>query len=425
MYITHNKNDTKFNNLFFFSLLVYYSLSTTMPAVAYNISAYLYMGTVVLLYALIVMKNYDTLNLYVMFMLPMLLLMFLQLLNIYFNQTKSIPLFFYDRLLYYIPLLLMYYLVFNNKRPLIKLLIIVLLSAYVITSVTTYIGLLKNPDAARIIATIADSKDVNAVAWGKLNIGGFETIYSIVILFPMIICLYKERKMPLLLFIGITIIFILCILQSQYATALILFFSSLILLVAKKELKGNKVGYLIGFAVLFYFIFRLQIANLMTYLAYNIQSSTLAERFIFIADSLNGIENKSDVGNRINLYLMSINSFLKYPIIGTFLFNKNSTGGHSFILDTLGQFGLLGGYALFVFFKQIYVKLYLPFWETKYFGYMLWSFILYIVLSALNPTGFLIVLGFIVPGIAYLLQDGKYRIGVKGVPYLENNVGDK
>jgi hypothetical protein len=368
-----------------------------MPAVEYYISAYLYMGAVAILFLMIFMKNYETFNFYTMFMLPMLHLMFLQLLDIYLSRIGNMFIFIYDRLLYFAPLVIMYYLIYNNKRLLIKVLIIVMVSAYVITAFTTYMGLAKYPDASRILATIADSKNENAVAWGRLNIGGFQTIYSIVILFPMIICLYKEKKIPLLIFIGITIIFIFCILQAQYATALILFFSSLILLFAKKDFKGNKVWYLIGFAVLLNFIFKSQIANLMTYIAYNIQSSTLADRFIFIANSLNGVENKSDVGNRINLYMQSINSFLNYPITGTFLFDRYSIGGHSFILDTLGNFGLIGGFALFIFFKQIYVKFYLPFRDTQYFGYMLWSFLLYILLSALNPTGFLIVLGFIIP----------------------------
>lgn len=420
-----NTSNVKSVSILSFSLLFYYSLSTVMPAVAHYISAYLYMGTVVILYVLIFMKNYDTLNFYVMFMLPMLLLMFLQLLNVYYNRTGSIPLFLYGRLLYFIPIVLMYYLFYNNKRSLIKILIIVMLSAYVITSFTTYMGLLKYADAARILATIADSKDANAVFWGRLNIGGFETIYSIVILFPMVICLYKKKKIPLIIFIGITAIFVLCILQSQYATALLLFFSSFILLFAKKEFKGNKVWYLIAFAAVLYLIFKPLIADFLTYLSYNIQSTTLAERFAFIADSLNGIENKSDVGNRIDRYMISINSFLKYPISGMFLFNRYSTGGHSFILDTFGQFGLVGGLAIFLFFKQIFVKLYLPFRDTTYFGYMVWCFILYIGLSFLNPTGFLLVLGFIVPGIAYLLQDGYYKIGLKGVSYLEDNVGDK
>lgn len=423
MYTSLDTNKAKTANVIFL-LMVYYSLSTIMPAVAQYISAYLYMGTVVILYLMILSKNYNTFNYYFMFLLPMLPVMILQLLNIYLYGSESIPLFLYGRLLYYIPLVLMYYLISNNKRFLIKTLIIVMLSAYVITAFTTYIGLLTNPDAARILATV-DSKDVNAVTWGRLNIGGFETVYSIVILFPMLICLYKKKIIPLLIFIGITTIFIFCILQAQYATALILFFSSLILLFLKKEFNRKKVWYLIVFAVLSYFLFKALLADFMTYLSYNIQSSTLADRFKFIADTLNGIENKSDVGNRIDRYMMSINSFLKSPIIGTFLFNRYGTGGHSFILDTLGQFGLIGGMALFIFFKQIYIKFYLPFRNTQYFGYMVWGFILYIGLSVLNPTGFLIVIGFIVPGIAYLLQDKNYKTGSKGAPYLEDNVGDK
>ncbi|MEN6316041.1 MAG: hypothetical protein ABFD25_17535 [Clostridiaceae bacterium] len=425
MNIAYDRTEAKFNNLAMILLLSYYSLSTIMPAVAQYISAYLYMLTVVLLYAVIILKNYNTLNTYVMFLLPMLFLMLLQLLDIYYNRKGSIPLFMYSKLLYYIPMLLMFYMLYNNKRSLIKIIVVVALLAYIITALTTYLGLLKYPDAARILATIENSKDISAVKFGSLNIGGFETIYSIVILFPLIICLFKNRKIPLIIFIVITALILLCIIQSQYATAFILFVSSTVLIFAGKELKGNKVWYLIVITALLLFIFKSQVAFLLTYLANNVQSSTLRERFLFLANSLKGIENESDVGNRIDLYMMSINSFLKYPLSGAYLFSRSSTGGHSFILDTLGQFGMIGGAALFTFFRQIYIKLYLPFKEKQYFGYMIWSFILYIVLSILNPTGFLIVLGLLVPGIAYILQDGKYRTSPKGVPYLEDNVGDQ
>jgi len=179
---------------------------------------------------------------------------------------------------------------------------------------------------------------------------------------------------------------------------------------------------LVIFAMLLIFVFKPTVANFLSYVSGNTESITLSERFGFISDTLNGVENTSDAGNRVPIYTIQMEYFIEFPITGAWLFNPNRFAGHSLIFDTLGEFGLIGLFVLFLFFKQIFVKFYLPFKKEEYFGYLVWSFLLYIGLSFVNPTGMFVVLGFLIPGIAYLMQNGKYKIDEKGVPYFEDIV---
>lgn len=415
-------NNRRWNELFFLFLIAYYGLTTIMPAIAQYLSAYIYMATVVGLFILITMRNIYTVNTYMGFLFPLLLLIILQTLNFFINKLGSLPLYIYGQIIFIIPALLIYFLFVTNNRKVITIVIIMMIAAYVITALTTYIGLLKNPDAARILATISDSNDPKAVLWGRMNIGGFETIYSIILLLPMTICLYKVRKLPLIPFIGILIIFFLCILESQYATAFILFCFSIILLVIPKKFSVRNVWLVIILLVCIYLIFKSFVSNAFLGLSNSVDSITLSLRFRYISDIIVGRDTSNDTDLRFQLYMRSINNFLKYPITGSWIFGRYGSGGHSFILDTLAEYGAIGGTALFIFLKHIFVKLYLPFKDNEFYGYLLWSFIVFLILSLLNPTGFLIVPCFINPGIAYLIQDKNYQLSGR-VPRLESNVG--
>jgi len=231
---SHLRN-TKFNKLLFTVLLVFYAVDSIMPFVMISITQLFYMFAILLLWLMIVIKDRNTIFYYFLFLLPMLFYIFLKMCENYLAGRASIPLDIYSQLLVLTPMLLMYFLLSNNNRSMIKTIVIIMLLAYIVTAVTTLIGLFNDPMASRILAS-EESESIGFEYMSKLNIGGFEMIYSLVIIFPVIICLYKQKVLSKIVFILISVLFFFCIYQSQYATALMLFSSSTLLIFCKKKI---------------------------------------------------------------------------------------------------------------------------------------------------------------------------------------------
>lgn len=415
-YVTVNKKDS----LGFFILGVYYLLSTVMPIIAQVVSAYIYMSAVLLLYLLIFFRNNEIIS----FIMPFLGLSILNAFNIIINGSGNFPLFMYQQLLLFIPAVLCFYLFCNNKRSMLRYFIIITIFAFVITAVTSYVGLLTDPSAARIIATIADSKGSYFINLNMKNIGGYNTVYCIVLMFPMIICIYKEKVINRVVMAAIVVIFILFLISAQYTTALLLFSISFALLFMSKNFNGKSVKWFIVIGVISVLFLKPVMGYLFGGLADITVSQTLSDRFKVISDSFYGIKSTIDAASRFDLYARSIDIFTKHPIFGNWVFGDSSIGGHSFILDILGQYGLIGGAALFLMYCQIYLKFYLPFRNTNYYGYLLYTFFQTILLSTINTGEFFLVIVFIAPAIAYLLQEKKYKSVKRGAMLCEDNVGN-
>jgi hypothetical protein len=90
--------------------------------------------------------------------------------------------------------------------------------------------------------------------------------------------------------------------------------------------------------------------------------------------------------------------------LGGVFHGSNNIGGHSFILDIITSFGLLGITSLFLAYRQIFSWFYKPFQRESYFGYMLWALLISIILAILNTVPNILAVGFILPMAAYLIQ---------------------
>jgi hypothetical protein len=97
------------------------------------------------------------------------------------------------------------------------------------------------------------------------------------------------------------------------------------------------------------------------------------------------------------LYRLSFTTFLQHPLFGTFLSGGGGVGGHSYILDILGRYGLLGATLLYFMYRKIYYYFVAPFKDKPGYGFVLWTFLQAILLSVLNPGMWLNVLTLIVP----------------------------
>ena len=60
------------------------------------------------------------------------------------------------------------------------------------------------------------------------------------------------------------------------------------------------------------------------------------------------------------------------------------TGGHSFILDSLAHYGLVGAAILFFMYRAIYNEFYRPFSDKAGYGFVIYSFLMPLGLSVVN-----------------------------------------
>jgi hypothetical protein len=276
-----------------------------------------------------------------------------------------------------------------------------------ITVITTIIGLYVNPFASRYLATVTDTTDNYFVSLGWQNVGGYNFIYMVVLLYPMIICAYKQKRIRVGQMTLIFIAILLMLIKAEYTTALLFFTISSVFLFFKKQLRVRTLIIMLVIVLLLASILSPIISDAFRYFASRVDSQTLSDRFQYMADAISGINNTSDVGNRSKRLLYSLDIFKNNPIVGVAFAPQNTTGGHSYILDNLASYGIIGGLAMFIIYRMIYVIFYKKYKSKPYWGYMFFSFFQTIILSLINTGNWLIVIGLGIPMIAYLIDDDK------------------
>lgn len=376
-------------------LIVLVSAYSVAPIVSRFISSYLttyfYMIVVFLTIALImVKKGMHSFQQALILIFPFLCWMLLT----YFTRTSSLLLWAYQVMLELAPVLIGYYLItYCNRKDKFFPWLIFLLCA--VTLITTIVGCIQYPTAARYIATISDSQEALAIQYDWMNIGGYNLVYIIVLLHPLLILAYKQKKIKKIwAFIGSISILALSI-YTEYTTAFLLTILTGLLYFFKKELSWKRLLALGVVVVLLFFVFSEAISNFLLYLSEIIESESISTRLEALAGGRVGIENSED--NRIALYEMSLNTFFQNPIFGTFITGGGRIGGHSFILDYIAQFGLIGVVLIVAMYRVIYKKFFAPYKNKKGFGYVYWLFLQAILLSLVNTGMWLIVLAVFTP----------------------------
>ena len=312
----------------------------------------------------------------------------------FFTNKDSTLLWGYQSLLFLLPVILGYYYVFYRPEA-IDLFSKALILFTLVTVVTTIVGLIEFPQASRILATIATSDDAEALKYGWHNIGGYSFIYVCVLLYPVLILAYKLKRINRIVFFSVFIVLLTLIILSEYTTALLLFIISSILFFFSKKLNPKQlfiVGILMFLAVFFLWdMFK----NFLLWLADVIDNENISPRLVALSGGVTGIENFED--NRINLYRASINGFFSSPVFGKILGTTTTAGGHSFILDSLANYGILGIIAIIFVYRNIYRFFFKPFSDNVGYGYVLWAFVQAIILSTVNTGMWLNILTFFIP----------------------------
>lgn len=298
-----------------------------------------------------------------------------------------------------LPSLTILYIINYRDIKLCRSLCFCLYISLLITTITTIYGNMLFPNASRMMATGMADNPALLNQYYRYNIGGFDFIYSIALLIPIMIYVIKNyRKYRYQLFL-LLFTSLYSILISEYTTALLIsliglscfFMSSTI---TKKCLKSYFVVVVIIIA-LFYTI----IPTILNYIADMVGSEEIAIRLHDISDTIMGneVDDNSDISSRQNLYMDSITGFIENPIWGI----QTIRGGHSFTLGVICYWGIFGGLMFFYMLNNI-SKLFLkPFMKTSIYGHMCIFYALYIIVLTLNPRTYFIVPMFCVPIVAF------------------------
>ena len=392
----------------FISLVIYFILTVTLPFFNQATNAKLSMLVIVFLLLLIIYSNP---NRYIKYLIPFLLLILLEVMFRAVYSINTIPLFLYGRLIWLLPALISYFVIYNNRINISKIILNAGVIGLFVTSLTSSFWLLNDPLAARILATIGDSKNYNLVELNMNNVGGFNIVYIVVTIFPMIIALRKERVMKMPPFLIISVSFALYIYMSQYAIALILFvFGGVSYFTIIKKFNRKYILFVI-LIISSILIFKSSISYMIYNIANRLESIILSERLVYISDLLaNKDVSSNEIDGRFNLIGSALKTFIRNPIFGTFMNNTNSgISGHSFILDNLAKFGILGFAGIYLLYFQIYKYFFRPYRNQNFFIYMLYSFFISIVLGLFNPIDSLFAIAFIVPLAGFFIVGKKYR----------------
>lgn len=334
--------------------------------------------------------------------IPLSIVFYLDFIRSLFSSEATLLLDIYLYLQIIILLIIGQHIIKTNDLRLAKHLYYIILIMYVVTAVTTYLGCLVYPEAARDLASSISSDDPFLYnLYRRLNIGGFSFIYTLVLLIPLFVGKLRNKFGNRLLCILVMFVFFMTIIGSQYTTALLLSVFSFFLLFASRKFDKRKCY---TFLIVFFFLFiitksvlPLLLQTITNYIDSRIVASRLGDLSSLLSndDDIGSIGANSDVDIRYLLMKKSWNSFLDSPLWGSW--NLKTIGNHSYFLDNLALYGLLG----LVAYLALWLGFYRLYWKRNekknWFGFFFFGFIFSMVLSFLNPHIFYTYLGFMVP----------------------------
>lgn len=298
--------------------------------------------------------------------------------------------------------LILWYVKYTDLKSTKKVLFVIALF-YIFTAVTTYLGCTRFPLAARYMAANSGN-DPTYQMYVSNNIGGFTFVYETVLLLPLLIYLFKSKKINRIFCLLLFVVIGAAVIKTEYTTALLVFIIDLFLIFMRK-LTTRRIIVFILICALVIAVGNLFLADFFDYLSVNVDSEEYSTRFSFIADLLKGDTNTdaSDSGSsRLDLYQKSWDSFWNSSMVGGW--GNSPIGGHSFILDTMGEYGFIGLICVVFVYFGIYKYSLRPYKNEDFYPYLLWSYIIAIILAVLNPKPNLFVFICIIPLFAQVMR---------------------
>ncbi len=391
--------------------VILYFLHKLLPVVGFYMPSVVFLG----IFAVLMLSSFDGIgrSRKINIMGKMLLLMMVCLLTLieYINtrSISSFPVYMYGELQVILFGFIVLYYDNEARQHKKKYLFWFVVLCYVLTAITTIIGNIRYPMASRILAT---GDEIGVALYTSQNIGGFTFVYELVLLIPLIIYMFKKNMINRWFAAGLVAVFGYTIIRAEYTTALLFFILSLILLFIP-NLTTRKIYVLLGIFIVL-FIFNVDyIAGLLRQLGQNAESEIFSTRLNELAVMLEGGDaiDSGNAGNRVELYKRSFDTFVNTSFIGRWgNRSAGSIGGHSFILDTVGQYGVLGIIVIFIMYATIYNLYMKPYKKEKFYPYLFYVYLVAIVLAFLNPKTYLFMFIVVFPTFAKTMTEKNIKL---------------
>ena len=378
-----------------------------IPIIGYYTPAVVFLLITVLLYLALVMKigagNFFKL---LMLAFPVISIPFLRLLQVFCAGEHAVGLEFYSFIQILIYPLLGLYVLQSRNTAFCKTFFAVLIIAYSITALTTIVGCRMFPNAARALTGTQD--DITLYGQYKaMNIGDFHFVYFITFLLPLLIGSIRYNVIKKWMGILLVVLIVVAVYYSAYTTALLFCVMGLLLFFVRKNIPGKSLMWL-GIVV-FFLVFAggALLSSVMSFVSERVGNEDVASRLadmsiMFSGGSVESFDEASDLSTRHELFSRSWKAFLSNPIIGTW--RLKSLGGHSFLLDTMGLFGLLGLACIIWMYVRSYKLFLAPFNHKPWYSFLLFSFLLIVFQAVLNPQPTINVISYILPVYACLMD---------------------
>ena len=378
-------------------ILFIYVLYSFMPAVAYYVPSYI---RIVL--ALIVVFYF--LPRVSFRWLPIIIIPLLTLIGYALNSPSR----FFPHLYYVFNIgvlgALSYSLVTRDEIALSRQIVVLLVISFVINSITTLYGNIRFPNASRVLASITLVAE-NYDNYRRQNIGGFDEIYSFTLSIPLAAIVFMKKKGILrILSLSVAVLFLFTIIKSDYTTALVFAVLSFLLFFFPLKTKNRTIIIVISLIVAFLLLG--DSINVFSFISRLSGSDAVSNRMSDLSDWLQSgqLNDNSDVSGRFGLYMISLKGFLTSPIIGNLTSKETMVGGHSFILDNLSTYGLIGIISLLLMYSAIY-NLNCKFYsKTDFFYFAIFIYVVYLFLTFLNPQPFIPFISFALPLFFYVFN---------------------
>lgn len=372
--------------------VIFYVSHTTIPALGYYTPAILYAGVIAYLYLFTLVHINNPIRL-IGSILP---IVSMYLLTLFDTSNLAIKAYQIIQVCLY-PLILVYFIGSGDKKS-CKLLFWAVLSSYILTAFTTYIGCMTFPGAARQLALSEGLVSADEYAsYKRANIGSFSFTYSLLLICPMLIYMVKTGVCKKLVPVFMLIIISIAILKTEYTTAILLMTLCFLLFFMPRKLNKKHIVLLVAVLLLIFILSKMFLGEVLMHMSsYFVDTPTVSTRLHDLGMMLsNGFEavNGGDIESRSRLYRQSIQAFMKSPLWGS----GDGVGGHSLLFDTIGRFGLVGFAAFILTYRQAFVLFFKPYVNRPYYGYMLFCFLLAFILAVLNPKDNLGVMTFTIP----------------------------
>ncbi len=302
------------------------------------------------------------------------------------------------------PLFYSYVAVKKLDSKFLKPLVVSMFACFVVTLVTTLIGNVKFPLISRhFVSGTTSAYNTFGKEFEYWNIGGFGFVYNSVAMIALLIYLRKKKKISFWFLLFVLLLEGCLLYCAQYLIAICGFLVIFPLAFFPYKSKKSIISYGV-LMITMVSILLIVIANFAPQIIENMEASNLKRKLADIHTLLTTGKIVGTVKGRVDVYMKSIDLIIKYPIFGSrFVRGAALNGEHSFTLDTIANYGLIGLGVLIIFYYCIWKMLNL-YKDKKHVDILVVLFVLCIFIASINTDKYVFTLAFAFPLVSEGLE---------------------